>query len=71
MNDLPRFIQIGEERINVDEIVSYGFAVDDDEDRYLYVGLKTSDDVLEYYEDDVDFDLDEKISELDDLFLIK
>ena len=71
MNDLPRFIQIGEERINVNEIVSYGFAVDDDEDRYLYVGLKTSDDVLEYYEDDVDFDLDEKISELDDLFLIK
>ena len=71
MNDLPRFIQIGEERINVDEIVSYGFAVDDDEDRYLYVGLKTSDDVLEYYEDDVDFDLDEKIAELDDLFLIK
>ena len=71
MNDLPRFIRIGEERINVDEIVSYGFAVDDDEDRYLYVGLKTSDDVLEYYEDDVDFDLDEKIAELDDLFLIK
>ncbi len=71
MNDLPRFIQIGEERINVNEIVSYGFAVDDDEDRYLYVGLKTSDDVLEYYEDDVDFDLDEKIAELDDLFLIK
>ncbi|MBR3498791.1 MAG: hypothetical protein IKO05_07365 [Selenomonadaceae bacterium] len=71
MNDLPRFIKIGEERINVNEIVSYGFAVDDDEDRYLYVGLKTSDDVLEYYEDDVDFDLDEKIAELDDLFLIK
>ena len=69
MNDLPRFIKIGEERINVDEIVSYGFAVD--EDRYLYVGLKTSDDVLEYYEDDVDFDLDEKIAELDDLFLVK
>lgn len=71
MNDLPRFIKIGEERINVDEIVSYGFAEDEDEDRYFYVGLKTSDDVLEYYEDDVDFDLDEKISELDDLFLIK
>ena len=71
MNDLPRFIKIGEERINVDEIVSYGFAVDEDEDRYLYVGLKTSDDVLEYYEDDVDFDLDEKIAELDDLFLVK
>ncbi|MBQ3725968.1 MAG: hypothetical protein IJR52_00905 [Selenomonadaceae bacterium] len=71
MNDLPRFIKIGEERINVDEIVSYGFAEDEDEERYLYVGLKTSDDVLEYYEDDVDFDLDEKIAELDDLFLIK
>ena len=71
MNDLPQFIKIGEERINVDEIVSYGFAEDEDEDRYLYVGLKTSDDVLEYYEDDVDFDLDEKIAELDDLFLIK
>ena len=71
MNDLPRFIKIGEERINVDEIISYGFAEDEDEERYLYVGLKTSDDVLEYYEDDVDFDLDEKIAELDDLFLIK
>ena len=71
MNEMPQFIKIGEERINVNEIVSYGFAVDDDEDRYLYVGLKTSDDVLEYYEDDVDFDLDEKIAELDDLFLIK
>ena len=71
MNEMPQFIKIGEERINVNEIISYGFAVDDDEDRYLYVGLKTSDDVLEYYEDDVDFDLDEKISELDDLFLIK
>ena len=71
MKDLPRFIKIGEERINVDEIVSYGFAEDEDEERYLYVGLKTSDDVLEYYEDDVDFDLDEKIAELDDLFLIK
>ena len=71
MNEMPQFIKIGEERINVNEIISYGFAVDDDEDRYLYVGLKTSDDVLEYYEDDVDFDLDEKIAELDDLFLIK
>ena len=70
MKDLPRFIKIGEERINVDEIVSYGLAEDEDEDRYLYIEARTSDGTFQYYEDDADFDLDEKISELDDLLLI-
>ena len=71
MNNLPRFIKIGEERINVDDIASYGLAIDEDEDRYLYVSTKSSDDMFQYYDEDVDFDLDDKISELDDLFLIK
>ena len=70
MKDLPRFIKIGEERINVDEIVSYGLAEDEDEDRYLYVETRTSDGTFQYYEDDADFDLDEKVSEMDDLLLI-
>ena len=71
MNNLPRFIKIGEERINVEEIASYGLAYDEDDDRYLYVSTKSSEDVFQYYEDDVDFDLDEKISEMDALFLIR
>ena len=71
MRDLPRFIKISEERINVEKIISYGLAEDEDEDRYLYVGVEGTEDVLEYYEDDVEFDLDEKIAELDELFLIK
>lgn len=70
MKDLPRFIKIDKERINVDEIVSYGLAIDEDDETYLYVGIKTSDDVFEYYADDVDFELEEKLAELDDLFLI-
>lgn len=71
MNNLQRFIKIGEERINVEEIASYGIAFDEDEDRYLYVSTKTSEDIFQYYEDDVEFDLDEKIAEMDDLFLIR
>lgn len=70
MRELPRFIKIGDERINVEEIVSYGIAEDEDEDRYLYLDVKTSDDLFQYYEDDVDFDIEDKISELDKLFLI-
>ena len=69
MRDFPRFIKISEDRINVEEIVSYGLAVDEDEDRYIYVETKTSEDLAQYYEDDVDFDIDEKLAELDDLFL--
>ena len=75
MKDLPRFIKIGDDRINVDEIVSYGISVefDDDEEeiRSLYVETKTSEDFFQYDEDDIDFDIDEKISELDNLLLIK
>ncbi|MBQ6296495.1 MAG: hypothetical protein IJK81_02155 [Selenomonadaceae bacterium] len=71
MNNLPRFVKIGEERINVEEIASYGLAYDEDDDRYLYVSTKSGEDVFQYYEDDVEFDLDEKLAEMDDLFLIR
>ena len=78
MKDLPRFIKLGNERINIDEIVSYGIAIGWDEDeeeeyRYIYVETKTSDELFEYVEgeDDVDFDLDDKLAELDALFLSK
>ena len=70
MKDLPSFVKIGEDRINIEEIIGYGLAVDEDEDRYPYIGTR-GDDISEYYADSVDFDLDEKIAELDDLFLIK
>ena len=70
MKEFPRFIKLGDERINVEEIVSYGLAVDEDDERYLYVSTKTDEDFYQYYEEDVDFDLEEKIKELDDLFLI-
>ena len=71
MRDFPRFIKLGDDRINVDEIVSYGLAEDEDEDRYLYIETRTSDGTFQYYEDDADFDLDEKVSELDDLLLVR
>ena len=53
------------------EIVSYGIGTDEDDDNYLYVETKTSEDLFEYYEDDVDFDLEEKLAELDEIFLIR
>ena len=68
MKEFPRFIKFNRERINVEEIIGYGFAVDEDDERYLYVSTKTDEDFYQYY--DSDFDLDEKIKELDDLFLI-
>ena len=71
MENFQRFIQIGADRINATEIVSYGIATDEDEDTYLYVETKTSEDLFQYYGEDVDFDLEEKISELDSLFLIR
>ena len=78
MRDFPRFIKIGEDRINIDEIVSYGIGAEwgdgdgDDDIRYLYVETKTSEELFQYEEDDeIDFDIDEKLAELDDLFLIK
>ena len=71
MEDLQRFIKIGEDRINAAEIVSYGLATDEDDDNYLYVETKTSEDLFQYYEDDVDFDLEEKIAELDKIFLVR
>ena len=77
MKDLPRFIKLGNERINIDEIVSYGIASDWDDDdeeyRFIYVETKTSDDIFQYVEgdDEVDFDLDKKLAELDALFLLK
>lgn len=71
MRDLPQFIKVGEERINIEDIVNYGLAFDEDDERYLYVGTKSSDDVFQYYEDEVDFDLDAKVAEMDALFLIR
>ena len=71
MEDLQKFIKIGDDRINATEIVSYGIGTDDDGDNLLYVETKTSEDLFEYYEDDVDFDLEEKIAELDEIFLIR
>lgn len=71
MRDLPQFIKVGEERISIEDIVNYGLAFDEDDERYLYVGTKSSDDVFQYYEDEVDFDLDAKVAEMDALFLIR
>ena len=71
MEVLQKFIKIGDDRINAAEIVSYGLAEDEDEERYLYVETKTSDGTFQYYEDDSDFDLDEKVAEMDDLLLIR
>lgn len=71
MKDLQRFVKIGEERINLEEIVSYGIAVDEDDERYLFVETKTSEDLFQYYEENLDCDLDEKITALDELLLIR
>ena len=71
MEVFQKFIKIGDDRINAMEIVSYGISTDEDDDNYLYVETKTSEDLFEYYEDDVDFDLEEKIEELDEMFLIR
>lgn len=71
MEGFQKFIKLGDERINVEDIVSYGIATDEDEDRYLYVMTKTNEDALSYYEDDVDFDLEDKLKEMDGLLLIR
>lgn len=71
MENLRRFIKIGEDRLNAEEIVSYGIRTDEDEDEYLYVETKTSEVLFEYYEDDVDFELEDKLEELDNMFLIR
>lgn len=66
-----RFIKIGDDRINAEEIVSYGIRTDEDDDNYLFVETKTSEDLFYYYEDDVDFELEDELKELDDMFLIR
>ena len=71
MDALQKFIRIGDDRINVEEIISYGIGIDEDEDRYLYVNTKSDEDIWQFYEEDVDFDLEEKLGELDKMFLIK
>ena len=71
MNALQKFIRIGNDRINVEEIISYGIGIDEDDDRYLYVNTKSDEDTWQFYEEDVDFDLEEKLGELDGLFLIR
>lgn len=75
MRDFPRFIRLGDDRINVDEIVAYGtkFFVDEDgevdeDSECLYVETKTSEFDFEY--DDLGCSLDEKLVELDAIFLI-
>ncbi|MBR1804945.1 MAG: hypothetical protein IJ774_01015 [Selenomonadaceae bacterium] len=77
MRDLPRFIRLGDDRINVEEIVAYGtkFFVDedgeiDDDSECLYVETKTSEFDFEYDEDDLGCSFDEKLVELDAIFLI-
>ena len=82
MRDLPRFIKLGEDRINVDEIVSYGIKYSDDNDddesdnedyeneRCLYVETKTSEFDFEYWESNIDFDIDRMLIELDAMFLV-
>ncbi|MBQ4404175.1 MAG: hypothetical protein II857_07160 [Selenomonadaceae bacterium] len=70
MEKFPQFIKIGNDRIKVEEIVNYGFAFDEDDDRYLYVETRTGDGALQYYDEEVDFDLEDKVAELDNLFLI-
>ena len=77
MRDLPRFIRLGDDRINVDEIVAYGtkFFVDEDgevdeDSECLYVETKTSEFDFEYDEDGLGCSFDEKLVELDAIFLI-
>ena len=70
MEALQKFIRIGDDRINAEEIISYGIGIDEDDDRFLYVNTKCDEDTWQYYEEDVDFDLEEKLGELDKLFLI-
>ena len=65
-----RFMKIGDDRVNVEEIIRYGLDVDDDNDNFLYLEL-TTENSFEYYEDDVDFELEEKLSELDGIFLFE
>lgn len=71
MDGLKRFIKFDNDRINLEEIVSYGSSTDEDDDRYLYVETKTSEDVFQYYEEDSDFDIDDKLEELDELLLYR
>lgn len=71
MDGLKRFIQFDDDRINLEEIVSYGSGSDEDDDRYLYVETKTSEDVFQYYEEDSDFDIDDKLEELDSILLYR
>ena len=71
MEDLQRFIRIGDDRIKIDEIIGYGLGTDEDDDNYLYIKTKTDDDPFYYYEDNADFELEEKLDELDGIFLLK
>ena len=70
MEGFQKFIRFGNDRISAEEIISYGIGIDEDDDRYLYVGTKSDEDVWQFYEEDVDFDIEEKLEELDKMFLI-
>lgn len=71
MENFQRFITIGDDRINVAEIVSYGVAVDEDEDSYIYVNTSDGNDFSYYDDEDNDFDVEDKLAELDSLLLIR
>lgn len=71
MENFQRFVRIGDDRINVNEIISYGLKTDEDDDTYLYIDTKSDENVFAYYEDDLDVELEEKLGELDGLLLIR
>ena len=71
MEGFQKFIRFGDDRISAEEIISYGLGIDEDEDRYLYVNTRSDENFWQFYEEEVDFDLEEKLGELDGLFLIR
>lgn len=71
MENFQRFVRLGDDRINVNEIISYGLKTDEDDDTYLYIDTKSDENVFAYYEDDLDVELEEKLGELDGLLLIR
>ena len=71
MENARRFIKIGEDRIDVEDIASYGLGTDEDEDNFIYINVKTGEDSFQYYAEDVDFELEEKLAELDEFLLIR
>lgn len=71
MENFQRFVRLGDDRINVNEIISYGLKTDEDDDTYLYIDTKSDENIFAYYEDDLDVELEEKLGEHDGLLLIR